>query len=127
LSARRWKTRTPMIASARRPSRPWMWPWLVLPIGVGELVGAPRGGATSFPFHEQTRRCSRYGWSQAQPGATRRAPASPPLTAHAHDQSVGQMVELPPPPDGGGRDPGSPHVMNIAADACPMAGRQIAQ
>src|SRR5690625_3517765 len=62
-----------MIASARRPSRPWMWPWLVLPIGVGELVGAPRGGATSFPFHERTRRCSRYGWSQAQPGATRRA------------------------------------------------------
>src|SRR5699024_9191193 len=61
-----------MIASARRPSRPWMWPWLVLPIGVGELVGAPRGGATSFPFHERTRRCSRYGWSQAQPGATRR-------------------------------------------------------
>src|SRR5699024_12754283 len=97
-----------MIASARRPSRPWMWPWLVVPIGVSELVGAPRGGATSFPFHEQTRRRSRDSWSQAQPAATRRAPATPPLTAHAHGQAIGPNEVPPPPPQRGGPAPSTP-------------------
>src|SRR5699024_8108315 len=93
----------------------------------GRAGGRPARWGHVIPFPRANASLLTLRLVTGSAGATRRAPASPPLTAPAHDQSIGQMVEFPPPPDGGWRDPGSPHVMNIAADACPMAGRQIAQ
>src|SRR5699024_7955327 len=93
----------------------------------GRAGGRPARWGHVIPFPRANASLLTLRLVTGSAGGNTPSPCITTLTAHAHDQSLGPMVELPPPPDGGGRDPGSPHVMNIAADACPMAGRQIAQ